>query len=171
MIVYDLECRAGGHRFEGWFGSSGDFDSQRDRGLLSCPICGSAEVGKAAMAPAVPRKGNQLPEPRTAPHPASGPGPGLAPAAKTPMAAGGPAIPPQVAEALRAYAMAQAEALKSSKWVGNAFPEQARAMHYGEEDHAPIHGQATLEEAQDLLEEGIAVAPVLFPVIPPDKAN
>lgn len=160
MIVYDLECRDGGHRFEGWFGSSGDFDSQRDRGLLSCPVCGSAEVGKAVMAPAVPRKGNQLPEPVRAEK-----------AAKAPHAAGGPPIPPQMVEMFRAYVEAQAEALKSSKWVGEKFPDQARAMHYGEEDHAPIHGQATLEEAQELLDEGIAVAPVLFPVAPPDEMN
>lgn len=160
MIVYDLECREGGHRFEGWFGSSGDFDSQRDRGLLSCPMCGSSDVGKAVMAPAVPRKGNQLPEPVRADK-----------AAKSPHSAGGPPIPPQMVEMFRAYVEAQAEALKSSKWVGEKFPDQARAMHYGEEDHAPIHGQATLEEAQELLEEGIAVAPVLFPVVPPEQAN
>jgi len=160
MIVYDLECREGGHRFEGWFGSSGDFDSQRDRGLLSCPMCGSSDVGKAVMAPAVPRKGNQLPEPARSDK-----------SAKSTHAAGGPPIPPQMVEMFRAYVEAQAEALKSSKWVGEKFPDQARAMHYGEEDHAPIHGQATLEEAQELLEEGIAVAPVLFPVVPPDQAN
>jgi len=160
MIVYDLECRAGGHRFEGWFGSSADFDSQSERGLLSCPTCGSADIAKAVMAPAVPRKGNQLPEPAREAKPA-----------KAPMAAGGPPIPPQVAEMLRAYARAQAEALKRSTWVGEDFPEQARAMHYGEEEQAPIHGQASLEDARDLIEEGIAVAPVLFPVIPPDKAN
>jgi hypothetical protein len=160
MIVYDLECRSGGHRFEGWFGSSADFDSQSERGLLSCPTCGSADIAKAVMAPAVPRKGNQLPEPAREGKPA-----------KAPMAAGGPPIPPQVAEMLRAYATAQAEALKSSTWVGEGFPEQARAMHYGEEEQAPIHGQASLEDARDLIEEGIAVAPVLFPVIPPDKAN
>jgi len=159
MIVYDLECRAGGHRFEGWFGSSDDFDRQRAGGLLSCPVCGAADVGKAVMAPAVPRKGNQLPEPvRAAP-------------AKTPMTAGGPQVPPQVAEMLRAYAAAQAEALKSSQWVGDDFPEQARAMHYGETDPALIHGQASLDEARELLEEGVAIAPVLFPVVPPDKAN
>jgi hypothetical protein len=64
MIVYDLVCAAA-HRFEAWFGNSGDYDGQKARGLLSCPICGSAEVGKAVMAPAVPAKGNQ----RTAPMP------------------------------------------------------------------------------------------------------
>ena len=159
MIVYDLECRAGGHRFEGWFGSSADFDAQGERGLLSCPVCGSADVGKAVMAPAVPRKGNQLPE--------SAPKAGH----KAPVAAGGPPIPPEVAQALHAYALAQAEALKSSTWVGEDFTEKARAMHYGEEDHAPIHGQATPGEARELLEEGIAVAPVLFPIAPPGKTN
>ena len=158
MIVYDLECRLGGHRFEGWFGSSDDFERQRAGGLLSCPVCGGEDVAKAVMAPAVPRKGNQLPEPR-------------APEGKAPVAAGAPAAPPAVAEMLRAYAAAQAEALKSSTWVGEEFPEKVRAMHYGEADPALIHGQASPDEARDLIEEGIAVAPVLFPVVPPDKAN
>jgi hypothetical protein len=61
MIVYDLVCAAA-HRFEAWFGSSSDYDDQQARGLLSCPICGSAEVGKAVMAPAVPAKANQRSE-------------------------------------------------------------------------------------------------------------
>ena len=59
MIVFDL-CCPDGHRFEGWFASSDDFAGQRDRGLVECPQCGSAEVAKAPMAPAVPRKGNQV---------------------------------------------------------------------------------------------------------------
>jgi hypothetical protein len=72
---------------------------------------------------------------------------------------------------LRAVALAQAEAIKSSTWVGTSFAEDARAMHYGDKDAAPIHGQATPEEARDLLEEGIAVAPLLIPVVPPGEAN
>ena len=59
MIVFDLECRPVGHRFEGWFGSSDDYVRQQERGLVTCPTCGSAEVGKAVMAPNVGRKGNQ----------------------------------------------------------------------------------------------------------------
>ena len=59
MIVFDLHCDEG-HVFEGWFGSSEDFASQKERGLVSCPECGSMVVGKAPMAPAVPRKGNQI---------------------------------------------------------------------------------------------------------------
>jgi len=165
MIVYDLECRGGGHRFEGWFGSSGDFDSHRERGLLSCPVCGAADVVKAVMAPAVPRKGNQLPAGTGAGRgPAGGGCQGSACRGRAGHSAAGRRM-------LRAYAAAQAEALKSSKWVGEDFPEQARAMHYGEEDQAPIHGKATLEEARELVDEGIAVAPVLFPVVPPDKTN
>ena len=60
MIVYDLSCDEG-HRFEGWFGSSEDYTEQREQGLVACPQCGSDAVGKAPMAPAVPRKGNRLP--------------------------------------------------------------------------------------------------------------
>ena len=66
MIVFDLMCADQGHRFEGWFGSSRDYEDQQNRGLLDCPVCGSANVGKAAMAPNVGRKGNQLPAEATA---------------------------------------------------------------------------------------------------------
>ena len=79
MIVFDL-CCGEGHRFEGWFGSSDDFAAQQTRGLVACPRCGSAEVAKAPMAPAVPRKGNQQVE------------------AKQPVAGG--KLPPQAAEML-----------------------------------------------------------------------
>lgn len=156
MIVFDLHC-SGGHRFEGWFGSSSDYEEQKARGLVTCPECGSHEVGKAPMAPAVPAKGNTRTE--TVPVTA-----GSTPVSNTPM-------PPEVRKAMEALAKAQAEALKKSTWVGDKFAEQSRAMHYGERDEAPIHGQASLEEAKALIEEGVPVAPLPFPVAPPDKLN
>lgn len=155
MIVYDLECRDGGHRFEGWFGSSDDFAQQQVRGLVTCPQCGSAEVGKAVMAPAVGRKGNQVAQ---------------QPAQKA-EAMSTAKLPPQAVEMMKTLAKMQAKALESSRWVGESFAEDARAMHYGERDHENIHGQATIEEARDLLEEGIDVAPLPFPVVSPDEAN
>jgi len=155
MIVLDLSC-AVGHRFEGWFGSSADYDDQQARGLLECPHCGSGAVSKAPMAPAVPSKGNQRQEV-------------LPPQAAQPMA--NTPMPPQVQQALAALAKAQAEALKRSTWVGDKFAEESRAMHYGERDEAPIHGQATLAEAKALIEEGVPVAPLPFPIAPPDKLN
>ncbi|WP_086735168.1 DUF1178 family protein [Erythrobacter colymbi] len=155
MIVYDLACDEG-HRFEGWFGSSADYDDQRARGLLVCPSCGSGQVAKAPMAPAVPAKGNQRQEvlPLQTPQPM----------ANTPM-------PPEMQKALAALAKAQAEALKNSTWVGDKFAEETRKMHYGERDEAPIHGQASLAEAKALIEEGVPVAPLPFPVAPPEKLN
>ncbi|MFO6447374.1 DUF1178 family protein [Erythrobacter sp. NE805] len=155
MIVYDLAC-TDGHRFEGWFGSSADFEDQRARGLLACPSCGSGEVSKAPMAPAVPAKGNQRQEVL--------PAPATQPMANTPMA-------PEVQKALRQLAKVQAEVLKNSTWVGDRFAEETRRMHYGERDEAPIHGQASLAEAKALIEEGVPVAPLPFPVAPPDKRN
>jgi hypothetical protein len=80
-------------------------------------------------------------------------------------------MPPEVAEALHKLAEAQARALKESKWVGDSFAEQSREMHYGERDPETIHGQATAEEALELFEEGIPVAPLPFPVAPPDELN
>jgi len=154
MIVFDLACDEG-HRFEGWFGSSGDYEEQRARGLLACPACGASNVTKAPMAPAVPAKGNQRQEVLP---------PETRPMANTPM-------PPQVQRAMAALAKAQAEALKNSTWVGDRFAEETRKMHYGERDEAPIHGQASLAEAKALIEEGVAVAPLPFPVAPPEKLN
>jgi hypothetical protein len=155
MIVFDLSC-PDGHRFEGWFGSSADYADQHARGLLACPVCGSADVSKAPMAPAVPAKGNTWQEvlPPEAPRQL----------ANTPM-------PPQVQKALAALAKAQAEALKNSTWVGDKFADETRKMHYGERDEALIHGQATLAEAKALIEEGVPVAPLVFPVAPPEKLN
>ena len=60
MIVFDLRCGAG-HVFETWFGTSEDYEDQRGRGLVICPLCGDTQVGKAVMAPAVAAKGNQAP--------------------------------------------------------------------------------------------------------------
>lgn len=154
MIVFDLSC-AEGHRFEGWFSSSEDFAAQQARELVACPHCGSAEVAKAPMAPAVPRKGNRR----------------AAPTADKSVPVAGGQMPPEIAEAMDKLAAVQAEALKQSKWVGTDFAEQSRAMHYGERTSEVIHGKATLKEAKALLDEGIPVAPLPFPVAPPDELN
>lgn len=161
MIVYDLQC-SNGHRFEGWFGSSGDFEDQRERSLLTCPNCGSAVVEKAPMAPAVGAKGNRTEtasEARSADE-----GREVAQHSNTP-------LPAEVRHALEKLAQVQAKALEKSTWVGDKFADEARSQHYGETDEAPIHGNATRKEAEDLVAEGIAVAPILFPVAPPDKLN
>lgn len=159
MIVYDLHCDHG-HRFEGWFGSSGDFDDQRERGLLSCPDCGSAMVTKAPMAPAVPVKGNARTEIAT-----------HAPDTSVAKDVSNTPLPQEVQKALETLAKAQAKALEKSTYVGDKFADQSREMHYGERDEAPIHGQATLEEAKALADEGVPIAPLPFPVAPPDKLN
>ncbi len=154
MIVYDLSCD-NGHRFEGWFGTSDDYAEQRELDLVACPQCGSGAIDKAPMAPAVPRKGNRLPV-------ATG-------ESKQAMTRG--PMPPEVAAALQNLAEAQAKALKDSKWVGDRFAEQSRAMHYGERPPETIHGQATPDEALALFEEGVPVAPLPFPVAPPEDLN
>lgn len=155
MIVYDLWC-ADGHRFEGWFGSSDDFASQQAGALIACPHCGSPRITKAPMAPAVPAKSNQR-----APS-----------AARTSSrSVSNRDIPVEVQRAMHALAAAQAKALKESRWVGDGFAEESRAMHYGEKEVEAIHGKATLKEAKDLIEEGVQVAPLPFPLADPDELN
>ena len=146
MIVFDLKC-GGGHVFEAWFGSSTDYESQRERALIACPMCGDSAIDKAVMAPNVAAKGNRRSDAVPAP---------------------GKPDPKQVMAAL---AEAQAKMLEGSKWVGVAFADKARAMHLGEEAHAPIHGQASADEARALIEEGVAVAPLPLPVVPPEQRN
>lgn len=158
MIVYDLSC-SNSHRFEVWFRSSSDFAEQRERGWLQCPECGCERIEKAPMAPAVPAKSNARSE---------------VPAATSTevvVSGGEGALPPKVIAAMEVLAKVQAEAIKDSKWVGKDFAKEVRDMHYGEKDAALVHGKATPEEAQDLVDEGIAVAPLLVPIADPDELN
>ncbi|MPS69394.1 MAG: DUF1178 family protein [Novosphingobium sp.] len=169
-IVFDLECRSAHHRFEGWFKSSDDYARQQERGLLSCPRCGSDDVGKAVQAPHLARKGNQ----RTAASDAPPHKPEVSSAVVPSEPASlqqAEAIPPQAVELLQKLALMQVEALRSSRFVGETFVEDARAMHYGERDAEVIHGRATPEQAQELMEEGIPVMPLPFPVVPPEQTN
>ena len=145
MIVFDLRC-GGGHVFESWFGSTADYEDQKTRGMVRCPLCDSGAIEKAVMAPNVGAKGNQ----RTV---ASN------------------ARQDRTKTALAALARAQAKALEGSEWVGTGFADRARAMHLGEEASAPIHGQASLQEARALVEEGVPVAPLPLPVVPPAARN
>lgn len=152
MIVFDLKCDAS-HVFEAWFASSEAYEDQKARSLLCCPICGSMSVDKAVMAPNVAKKGNQRSErPLTVTNDP-------------------PAAPAEIKAVLEKVAAVQAELLKKSEWVGKDFAQKARAMDAGDIDPALIHGQASPDEAQALLEDGISVMPLLIPVVPPEKQN
>lgn len=153
MIVFDLRC-AQGHVFEAWFGSSAAYESQRAGGLLACPICGGAEVEKAVMAPNISAKGNRRPDPVVS---------RKSDAAEP--------TPERVKAVLAKIAEAQAASLDKSEWVGGNFATRARAMHDGEEASALIHGQATADEARELVEDGVSVLPLLVPFVPPEQRN
>jgi hypothetical protein len=153
VIVFDLKCADCASTFEAWFGSSSDFEDQKSRNLLCCPICNGASVSKALMAPNIGAKGNKK--------------------AEVPMVAV-PSVPPAVAEmkaALAKIAALQAEAIKGSTWVGSNFETQARAMDAGTIETANIYGKATPEQAQAMAEDGIGVMPLLIPIVPPEERN
>ena len=164
MIIFDLICADGEHRFEGWFGSSQDYTEQRDRGLLDCPVCGSKDITKAAMAPNVGRKGNQKSsETNTAENR------GVSLAAKA--VSNDVAVPTEYREIIGKLAKAQEQLLANSEWVGDKFASRARDIHYGDADEKPIHGSASQEEVSALVEEGIAAIPLPLPVLPPESKN
>jgi hypothetical protein len=133
MIVFDLQCGDGGETFEAWFRSNADYEVQRDGGLVQCPVCQSANVSKAPMAPCVPRKASDHP--------------------------------------MAKLAAIQSELLKNSRWVGDEFADTARAMHAGDIGREQVHGNATLDQAKSLVDDGIPVAPLPLPVTPPRQIN
>ena len=154
MIVFDLLCGEG-HRFEGWFGSAEDFASQRERSLLSCPACGSAQISRV---PSATRANLGAAEPKT-------PVPQRQRTGEN--ARNGRQGPVRVAQML--YSRMLDELLTKSEDVGREFPSEARKIFYKESPARAIRGQATNQEHEDLVDEGIPVA--RFPVPPTDKLN
>ncbi|MGI9353103.1 MAG: DUF1178 family protein [Rhizobiaceae bacterium] len=145
MIKYSLICEHD-HEFEGWFGSSDDYDTQRKRGYVECPSCGSVDVSKALMVPGVS-------------------GTKKSADARVPMAAmPQPQIPAEMMDQLRKI---KKHVEANSENVGDKFPEEARKIHYGEAEARGIYGKASLEEAANLSEEGVAVVPL--PDLPEEK--
>ena len=151
MKVLDLQCRQG-HSFEGWFGSQDDYDAQRARGLVTCPLCHDSEISKMLSAPrlnlghgAAPAKPSTD---STAPVPASE----TAPVDASPMV--------QMQAALMHMVR---QVMANTEDVGSRFAEEARKIHYGEREERNIRGQATREETEALLDEGIDVLPLPLP--------
>jgi len=133
VIVYSLRCK-NGHEFEGWFRDSASYDLQAEEGKLSCPTCNSRRVEKAVMAPAVATSDRRADLTN--------------PEARKMR---------QFMTGLRKYVQENAE------YVGSNFAEEARRIHYGEAVDRHIYGEASAEQAQELVEEGVDVAP-----LPPD---
>ena len=152
MIVFDLHCKDG-HRFEGWFGSAKEFASQKKRGLLSCPTCGDGTISRGLSAPRL-NMGAQEPKKQLP-----------APLQKTPDMEGKDAF--AVAQIL--YSRMLDKILTKSEDVGAKFPEEARKIYYQESPSRAIRGQATRDEHDALVDEGIPVA--RFPAIPTDRLN
>jgi hypothetical protein len=156
MIRYSLRCEKD-HAFESWFQSSSAYDQQVKRKLVSCPVCGSAKVDKAIMAPRiVGKKGrdNQVAAPVEAP-------------AETPVTESTPLMMTQERELRAKIKELRDHIVKNADNVGERFPNEARKMHYGDIEHRPIYGEASPEEAKALIDEGVEVAPL--PVLPEDR--
>ena len=165
MIRYALAC-AKGHAFESWFQNSAAYDTQRTRGLVSCPVCGDTKVEKAIMSPRLSgakKRGQAAPPPAEAPAPASD---APAPAheeAKTPVAI----MSPQEREFRQKLKELREHLTKNADYVGQKFPEEARKMHYGDIDHRSIYGEASPQDAKELHDEGIEFHPL--PVLPDER--
>jgi hypothetical protein len=159
MIHYNLRC-ARGHTFESWFQSSSAYESQEKRKLVNCPVCGSAKVERAIMAPQiVSKKGRDTTNPVPAP----------AAAATTEVAAPAstPLLMAQERELRAKLRELRDHIVKNADNVGERFPNEARKMHYGDIEHRPIYGEATPDEARALIDEGVEVSPI--PVLPDDR--
>lgn len=140
MIRFSLVCDKD-HDFEAWFRSNDDFDTQAKRGFVECPACGSKKVGKALMAPAVStgRKKDQIA-----------------------LAMG------EAQKQALAQLKTMAEKIReNADYVGDKFAEEARKIHFGETEARGIYGEATLDEARALADDGVEFMPI--PVFPDDR--
>jgi hypothetical protein len=139
MIVYDLKCDAG-HVFEAWFRDSAAYDKLHARHKVTCADCGSTKVERQLSAPAINTRGEA--PPRDAPD--------------------------HVRKAMTMLRELRAEVEKTSDYVGERFPDEARAIHHGDAERRNIYGEATREEAEALADEGIEVAAI--PWVPKSDA-
>ena len=178
MKVLDLQCQAG-HRFEAWFGSEADFQSQMAQAMVACPMCGDVHVTKLLSAPRLNLTTNrkELVAPQINGISRDGvaseaPAAGNAPVASqtgamVSAAAGSGAGDASLQQLHAAWLALSRELMARSEDVGTEFAEQARKMHYGEIEERAIRGKTSLDEARALQEEGIAVMPLAIP----DGAN
>ncbi|MGI9415209.1 MAG: DUF1178 family protein [Hyphomicrobiales bacterium] len=144
MIKFSLICGQG-HEFDGWFRNGAAFDEQAAAGDVPCPVCGSQEVSKALMAPGIPAKSNAAPE-----------------SVPTVNASGDA----KAAELIRQLRQMRDEVEKTSEYVGDKFPDEARRIHYEEAEKRGIHGEASVDDARELIDEGVEVFPL--PKLPED---
>lgn len=163
MIRYALNCDKG-HGFESWFQNSAAYDKQAKRALVTCPICGSAKVEKAIMAPRLAHADDAPAAPQpAAPPPAAATATAPAVPAKTPVAM----MSSPERELRQKLKELRDHITKNARYVGHSFPEEARKIHYGETEHRSIYGEASPEEAKELHDEGIEFHPL--PILPDDQ--
>jgi hypothetical protein len=143
MIHFTLRCDRD-HEFDGWFRSGSDFDDQAKSRAIACPRCGSTAVAKGLMAPSIAVPSEDRGE-------------------KTPVAGGVPSAPEMVEtlRRMRRYVEDNAD------YVGGKFAEEARRIHYNESEARGIYGEASLDDARELAEEGIEAFPL--PRLPEDQ--
>ena len=135
MIVYALKC-AQGHGFEGWFRDAATYDRQAAAGKVACAVCGATEVEKAPMAPRLAKRRGDAPPPPVETK---------------------PGLPP---EAQKLLAELRQKVERECDYVGERFSEEARRIHYGEAEKRGIYGEASDEQAKELVEEGIEVSKI-----------
>ena len=140
MIVFNLTC-GNEHGFEGWFASAADYEQQQQATLLVCPVCGSNRVSKALHAPHVNTGGSTSPAQRER-----------------------PGASPQYANVGDELAKLVEHLIAETDDVGDAFPEEARKIHYQEAPERKIRGNASRDEVRDLREEGIEVIALPVPI-------
>jgi len=140
MIRFSLVCDQD-HDFDGWFSSSDDFDKQKKRGLIACPLCDSTKVSKSLMAPSVSTGRS-----------------------KDAMAVA--TVDAHRRELVQKMRELRNEITSNAEDVGRKFPEEARKIHYGETEERGIYGEANREEVESLLDEGVEIAPL--PPVPDD---
>lgn len=142
MIKYQLHCEQD-HAFDAWFRDSAAFDTQRKRGMVACPRCGSDKVEKSLMAPAIPSRRRREKKAQVF------------------------NADPREAKLRSMLRELREHVVSNADYVGDQFAQEARRIHHGEAESRGIYGEAAPDEARDLIDEGIVVHPL--PNLPEDQ--
>ena len=133
MIKYSLICSKK-HEFEVWFSNSSDYDAQKSKLLISCPYCNSTKIEKAIMAPNISSSRRKEEINMKKNH--------------------------NISDLNSIIGKLRQHIKDKFEYVGDKFPEEARAIHYGEKEERKIYGEASLDEAKKLHDEGISLSAI-----------
>ena len=132
MIKYNLKCK-NKHEFESWFSSSKEFEKLKSKKIIECTFCGTKNIQKSIMSPSIINKEQKEKNIKSSRY-----------------------IKKIRQDLLKMRSFIE----KNFKYVGDNLPQEVRNIYYDKSKNKNIYGKATLEDTEELREEGIELTTI-----------